>query len=369
MPDRPLGFLTLLIATLIAVPAWAAAEDGTPEQPENVRFVSPEVAQAVDAIEEGNFTRAAGFLRPAAESGDADAQALLGQLYLDGQGVERDLYEAGRWLRSAASNGSASGAYALATSIADGTLTPPGADPADETARTEEATRLYIAAANAGSVPGKVEAGLRYARGIGVAQDMLAASRWFREAAEAGSPNAQFNLGALHAAGALSGGKPDYEAALPWFRKAAEQGHVDAQYNLGLAAAQGLGRPEDNTEAARWFEPAAKAGLPDAQAALAYLLYQGEGVEKDVERAAALYAAAAEQGHLVAQNRLARLYVMGRGVEADMAEAWKWHTIAKRSGYEDEELDARFTKFLKPEARTEGDARATRWLETRKAAN
>lgn len=354
----------MTFAALVVVPQTASAQDATADHP-NVRAVSPEVAQAVEALKANDRQRAAAFLRPVAEKGDPSAQALLGQIYLEGIGIEKDLYEAGRWLRSAAANGEPSAAFALAELTTDKTITPPGIDPNDPDALTREATRLYLLAATNGSHPGQVETGLRYAQGIGTAQNMLESSRWFREAANAGSPAAQFNLGALHATGALNGGTPDHASALPWFEKAAAQGHPDAQYNLGLTAAQGLGRSIDNTVAARWFAAAAGHGLADAQAGLAYLTYQGLGTAKDEKKAADLYTKAAEQGHLIAQNRLARLYVMGRGVDADMAEAWKWHSLSSKAGFEDTELDERFSKFITSQQRSDGDARAAKWLSDR----
>lgn len=354
----------ILCLAAAAPPLRAAAPDNVPDAANDSRLVTPEVANAVEALKAGDRQRAAAFLRPAAEAGDADAQALLGQLYLEGGGPERDLFEAGKWLRAAAANGQPEGTYLLATAIDAGVLTDPGMDPDDAAARQAEAARLYRAAATAGSLPAKVETGLRYARGLGTAQDFLAASRWFREAAAEGSPDAQFNLGALHAAGALSGGTPDHAAALPWFEQAAAQGHVDAQYNLGLIAAQGLAGEVDNAAAARWFGAAADQGLADAQAGLAYLAYHGLGTAKDEARAAELYEKAAARGHLVAQNRLARLLIMGRGTAQDIAEAWKWHSLARENGLADEELDARFARLLDDETRREGDARAEAWRES-----
>lgn len=354
----------LAVAGLLALSSAAHAEV-TPET--GIKTVSPEVAQAVDALKSGDGARAAAFLRPVAEKGDPAAQALLGQIYLDGNGIDKDMFEAGRWLRSAAANGVPSGAFALATLTEDGTLTPPGMDANDTQARIIEATRLYLVAANNGSVPGQIESGLRYARGLGTTQNMVEAARWFREAANAGSGAGEFNLGALHASGALNSGTPDHTSAKTWFEKAAAKGHPDAQYNLGLAAAQGLGQPVDNTTAARWFTAAAGHNLPDAQAALAYLTYHGLGTPKDEAKAFDLYAKAAEQGNQLAQNRLARLYVMGRGVTQDMAKAWKWHSLAKRSGFEDTQLDARFDKNLSAQQRSSGDADAAEWLKNQSA--
>ena len=46
-------------------------------------------------------------LRTKAENGDADAQASLGEMYRDGQGVTQDDVEAVKWYRKAAEQGDA----------------------------------------------------------------------------------------------------------------------------------------------------------------------------------------------------------------------------------------------------------------------
>jgi hypothetical protein len=65
-----------------------------------------------------------------------------------------------------------------------------------------------------------------YATGTGVAQDYVKAAQWYREAAENGDPNAQYNLGTMHYHG--RGVSQDSAEAARWFRKAAEQGDADA---------------------------------------------------------------------------------------------------------------------------------------------
>jgi TPR repeat protein len=48
---------------------------------------------------------AARFLEPAAASGDIDAQSILGQMYLQGEGVPQNYEEAFRLLKNAAEHG------------------------------------------------------------------------------------------------------------------------------------------------------------------------------------------------------------------------------------------------------------------------
>ena len=53
----------------------------------------------------------------------------------------------------------------------------------------------------------------------------------------------------------------DNTEAVSWYRKAAEQGNVHAQSNLGNMYANGKGVPQDYAEAARWYRKATEQGM------------------------------------------------------------------------------------------------------------
>lgn|GEM_PF-467280 len=76
-----------------------------------------------------------------------------------------------------------------------------------------------------------------------------------REAAEAGDPEACFQLGLAHRQGGSHRPKDSLTAAL-WFRKAAEAGHPGAMAALAEAYLGGHGVLRDPREAARWAEAA-----------------------------------------------------------------------------------------------------------------
>ena len=65
--------------------------------------------------------------------------------------------------------------------------------------------------------------------------------------AAGGSVSAQLAPGNMYASG--KGAWQDYDEALRWFRKAAEQGSPEGQYNLGLMYRQGLGVQKNEREA------------------------------------------------------------------------------------------------------------------------
>ena len=50
-----------------------------------------------------------------------------------------------------------------------------------------------------------------------------------------------------------------------WFRKAAEQGSPEGQYNLGLMYRQGLGVQKNEREAEKWIGLARAQGYAPAQ--------------------------------------------------------------------------------------------------------
>lgn len=111
--------------------------------------------------------------KAAAEVGHVDAQFSLGQLYADGEGVEKDMQEAFRWYKEAAKKG-------------------------------------HIEAQN--------QVGYCYRRGSGVKNDMKKAIKWFERSAE------KNNVVAVCALGYIFSRNEDYDKAVMWFEKGAALG-------------------------------------------------------------------------------------------------------------------------------------------------
>lgn len=167
------------------------------------------------------------WLETAAAYGIVEAQVMLGQRLLDGNGVPRDQTAARRWFAAAAA--------------AD---YPPGLN---MEARCHE-------------------------RGWGGPPDPARAAALYRRAAEAGLDWAQFNLANLLLQGI--GLPPDRPAALRWFRRAAAQGHAKALNMLGRFLEHGWDTPPDPRAAFRCYAQAAAAGDFRGQFNLATLLAQ-----------------------------------------------------------------------------------------------
>ena len=139
-----------------------------------------------------------------------------------------------------------------------------------------------------------------YARGEGVAQDLVEAARWLALAAEQGYAPAQNNLAVCYSTGA--GVPKDQAKAIEWICKSAEQGYARAQCYLGLSYAKGEGVPRDQAQAIDWFRKSAAQGFPDALNHLGYCHSQGRGVPKDEAEAFACWSVAARSHEGAARN-------------------------------------------------------------------
>ncbi len=125
-----------------------------------------------------------------------------------------------------------------------------------------EEIQYYRNGAEQGDPQAQYNLGLCYYEGRGVYQNMTSAVKWFRKAAEQGFAEAQMSLGCCYDRG--EGVKRDMRVAVQWYRKAAEQGVTHAQYNLGSCYACGDGVTQDKVEAVKWYRKAAEAGDPKA---------------------------------------------------------------------------------------------------------
>lgn len=88
----------------------------------------------------------------------------------------------------------------------------------------------------------------------------------YKEAAEAGSAEAQYNLGAAYRWGV--GIEQNLEQAVLWIRRSAEKGFAPAERVLASLYEKGEGVPQNNLEAFRWCQRAALQGDALAQDAL-----------------------------------------------------------------------------------------------------
>ena len=124
----------------------------------------------------------------------------------------------------------------------------------------------------------------------------------------------------------------DYAIALRELQPLAEQGNAAAQTILGSMYANGMGVPQDDSQAAFWYRNAAEQGDAKAQALLGRMYNSGEGVLQDYSQAVFWYRNAAEQGYALGQTLLGSMYISGLGVPEDDVQGYAWLNLAAAQG-------------------------------------
>lgn len=263
--------------------------------------------EGLDAARKGDYQAALTEFQPLADQGQPYAQYMLGEMYVNGQGLARDYKKAVEWLLKSAEQGFADSQLKLGEMSAKGI----GLD-----VNHEEAAKWYGLAASHSDVDGyfreTAEKGLvasqlklakMYADGQGVPQSYEQAAKWYHLAADnQKDAEAQVALGVMYLQG--KGVKQNFQTAKTLFENAAIQDNAIAQYNLGIFYLKGQGVPVDEKEAASWFQKAAQQGNPSAQFALGALYEDGRGVPVNKEESINFYRKAAEQGNVQAQEKL-----------------------------------------------------------------
>jgi TPR repeat protein len=234
-----------------------------------------------------------------------------------------------------------------------------------------EAREKLISAAKSGNVVAQLKLGHLYYQGF----DGKEALRWFRQAAEQGAAEAQYNLGVMYRDGL--GVPQNIEKAIKLFEQAAKQGYAKAKCSLGVMYRDGQGMPKNDKEAMKLFEQAAKQGLAEAQYNLGLMYEEGQGVPQNKKEALKWFELAAEQGyaHLLGFNNelagpenykeamrwyrvgaengdknsqwgLAFMYYRGKGVLKNYFKAYVWLLVAEASGTDIKEKEKDFQSHL-----------------------
>ena len=303
----------------------------------------------------GDLARALPQLTSAARAGQARAATLLGWLYEDGRGTERNIEEARRWYRLAAEQGEADAMAALGRLLLqerspearaaarqlfrraaglqdpDGqyylgwTLTEDAKGPRDDA----EAYDWFLKSARQGHVGAQLAVATHLLKGRGVAVDNKAAGEWLLRAAGTQDPVAHYLLGRWRE----EAGKGSVEAARSSYRIGAVAGHREAQFALASMLAKSA-TEADRKEAAGWFARADEAGHKAAANRLGELLRDGIGDLQQSDKARSLFQRAAERGDPNAMYNLAGMQNAGLGGARDTVKALEWYARAADEGHE-----------------------------------
>lgn len=187
--------------------------------------------------------------------------------------------------------------------------------------------------AQAGSAQAQTDLGWCHEYGVGTAKNARQAAEWYEKAAAQGHAGSQAQLGLMYDTG-MGGLAKNEQRAAQLYQQAASAGDPTGQFYLGMSYAGGAGAlPKNGARAAEWFAKAADQGHVRAQTQLGKLYYLGDGVPKDINKGAELWSKSAEQGDKGAKDLLAKVTrpapaaaaagggFMGDGGQADIPKA------------------------------------------------
>jgi uncharacterized protein len=225
------------------------------------------------------YSEAAEQLQADARTGDAQAREQLGDLYLEGRGVPKNVDQALVLYEGAARSGRVGAQLKLARLLQTGEDGVP-ADPA-------KAATFFQMALDQGHPSAAYTLAQMYAEGEGVPQDGTRAVELYRASVEQGDTRAYVRLGDLYASGDAV--TQDYEEAVRWYTLAAEHGDPKGFYRLGEAYERGRGVPEDLVHSLMWYSLAEQSDYEPATARVERVAAQLKPA--DTDRAAQLAAA------------------------------------------------------------------------------
>jgi TPR repeat protein len=252
----------------------------------------------------------------ASERGNDGAQVLAAIMYLHGDGGHaKDEKAAAYWFEKAAIQGNVYAQKMLGDLYEDGIGVQKNPSLSADW-RTK--------AANRGNTEAQLKLGKMYLDGDGVEKDEAKGEFWLNRAATEGNSEAQFLMGKLYHE------RKNQEVAGNWLAKSAAQGYKDAIGFLQFMEDFGYRVEETFHQGPAKFQRLAEDGDPEAQYQLAMRYESGaSGVKQDHEQALHWFQLAANNGHIKAMRSLAHIYEKGLdGVTADQELANHWNAEA-----------------------------------------
>lgn len=284
------------------------------------------------------------FCQAFAESGDVDAELIVGiQTYL-GLGTQPNAEKAMDWFGKAAKQQHPQAQYLLSLAYEHGVGVPKSTDKALEWA-TEAAEYPYVVythqlghlqrnrypqkahenlmkAANVNYAPSQYELGLMYLKGE-IKQDANQGFYWINQAAQQKFVPAYLELAKLYQQG--QGTVVDGEQAFQYLSKAAGESVPEAQFRLGLYLLNEQAYEYEPQQALNWLIQAAKNNFTPAKAKIGEIYFEGHYVEKDIQQALAWWVSAAKDKDYEASYHLGKILETGQFVPKDLSAAIYWY--------------------------------------------
>jgi hypothetical protein len=309
-------------------------------------------------------------LQAKAQSGDSNAQVILGKAYQDGRGVPQSDSLAMKWYRAAADQGNATAENSV------GLLFRLGQGVEQDKV---EAVRWYRKAAKQENANAMFNMGAAYYNGDGVSPNIVSSYVWFLLAEKAGSQPAvaatnrmkkeagEIESDALEQIGDMYEKGDDLPLkpleALNWYRRAAENGEGQIQIKLANLLFHSENSASNYDEIRHLCEKAANSGFPPGAYCMGHLYELGIGVSQDFPKAAKWFGEGASRGYGAAALRLGEMYLKGEGLNQDKLSAYEFIYMASNDGLlEAKQKKEGLEKDLTRKEIEKAKAKAAEWI-------
>jgi len=304
----------------------------------------------------------------AAQKGNADAQATLGDGYYMGVIGDKDLKQAAIWYQLAANQNHPFGTNNLANFYEKGL----GGIAVDH----QKAFKLFLRAAYLGSNYAQTTVGKYYEAGDLVEADKAEAFAWTWIATENKSEYAERKIEFLvndltpeeyfkgrkriaEIKKLMAEGKVDQPVVFKKFYTdtsaklaqqeidefkstlvKAEKGDAKAQYEVGRLYENGDGVESSDKDSFYWYEKSAKQGNADAQSELGYIYILGNSfVKPNPNESFKWFEKSAAQNNIYSINALGTSYEYGAGVKADEKKSLEYYKKAADLGHSNAQVN------------------------------
>lgn len=313
--------LSLSMPLCVSAQQHPALQETTPELDEKMMAMRARVDAVLQRPDDLSAEKVAYFWQTLAlaESGNAEAQQDLAQLYGEGAGTARNAQQALAWLTRSAENGHGPAQAFLGAAYTLGNGAPKVRKLGEYWTRKGAAQDIelahYMLAMHFESIDSSPE-------------EQAHALHWLKFYADKGFIPVYNEIG--YRLMKTATGEAQRQEAFGWYMKAAKTLDPSGLNNVAYSYEVGQGVAQSDEAALGWYELAAIAKSPPGQTGLARLLEQGRGgATRQGPKPAPyeLYVLAARQGDSEAIERLVRAFEHGElGQQADAGQAAWWRS-------------------------------------------
>ena len=167
----------------------------------------------IEFYKQNKYKKAMDSFSIASNNNDNRAMLVIGIMYANGDGVEKNQTISLEWFKKAAVAGNIHSFSKLGNIYAS-------------RKNFKEAFKWFEKAANKDDAKAAYNLGYFYTGGLGVKMDLKQSLKWYKKAATLGNIDAQLNLGFMYIGG--HGTKVDYKKAAYWIKKVKDTGNEKA---------------------------------------------------------------------------------------------------------------------------------------------